>query len=173
MALHRMNSVLYGATNLPAQRSAQDGKAPARGDGQALALAPCGLVRERWRLIRRKASHLDSSANATRACPWDGVAPNEPRLLWRRQPPRSEVSARWPSASPPGRAGARPRASLVRGRVRVVRSNGHPAFSNPHPMPLIPATRPPHDPHPTTKATGTTRRRFRNPAHHGVLRHSD
>ena len=49
VALRRLSGMLHGATNLPARRSAQGGKAPARRDGQALARAasPCSRAGER------------------------------------------------------------------------------------------------------------------------------
>jgi len=67
--------VLYGDVLLLASRSARGDKAPARGEGQALARAAFGLVRGRWRAVPRK--RCIDTPGATVACPWDGAATGE------------------------------------------------------------------------------------------------
>ena len=85
-------------------------RSPAR-----FACSRAGVRSSEWLL------HLHMSISATLACPWGGAETVEQYTLWCHEPPRSGVSVRRQTASPSGRAGARPRASLVRGRWCAVR----------------------------------------------------
>jgi hypothetical protein len=157
MALLRLNGALYGAAFLPASRSARDPRAASPCSragslgtteacpwGGAASIERCALwcsvpprseVSERWQSAspperagarpRGFALFAGRPLSATEACPRGGAATVARCALWWNPPPRSEVSERPPSASPPGRAGARPCASLCHGRV-VAQSSAQP-----------------------------------------------
>ncbi|OWU69261.1 hypothetical protein ATO2_09305 [Roseovarius sp. 22II1-1F6A] len=70
MALLRGSGALYGPMSLSAPRSVQGGQAPARRDGQALALAPFGLVRERMHLVQRLRQRLKTGPEVSLPVGW-------------------------------------------------------------------------------------------------------
>merc|ERR1711969_485749 len=100
VALRRLIGAVYGATNLPALRLARSGKAPARGDGQALALAasPCSRA---GGLSLEEARHSHSGCNVSLPVGWRGNDETARFMVPSPSPPRGqrEVAKRQPAAT--------------------------------------------------------------------------